>query len=514
MAGWIVALALLPAAFGDPKVHVVFSSGCTMYQNWQSELLAWSAKKVGHEGPITRIASGCDEKTDYDGLRRSTNDRLRVHITPVFDLGEGKDYFPFYNKPFGLQHWLGNADPPIEEEYIAVIDPDFIFLKPFDPFQLNKETMIFTGRNPKDIAYANEHNVPSQGHPVGQQYGIGPKWVHWMQDIPDFITKVDLTNSPAKDVSLDEANQYYSVGPPYILHKEDARKLVDSWVGYMIKIRENFPKLVEEDVLAEMYAYCLAAGHHELKHTQLANYMVSAVDSAGEAWKWVDEATECANEIGNEEFVSERGVMNYEKCPEKPGMPQFLHMATAYVVQDFKVHKKHIPLNILECEAPIIGWTDCNVGSNDLKRNEANNFIYYSKTGVKKSDCVKSSPREVWKQAGIKSTKCEYSKRNEKCMRAAWMATVVLTNIQQMQHEYKEEFCEVGYNVEETAVLRDGEDQGLKLDPQGAAIGGGGSRKGLKKTSKVHARSGDADADEVIPQKTKKHLRRRHHRKK
>jgi hypothetical protein len=482
MAMLLLASALLPAVLaGQSSVHVVFSSGCTVYQQWQSELLAWSAKHVGHKGAITRIASGCDDKTDYDWLKRTTNSRLRVHVTPVFDLGEGKDYFPFYNKPFGLQHWLKNADPPIEEDYIAVIDPDFIFLKPFDPFALTSKTMIFEGKGSADITYANEHMTPTEGHPVGQQYGIGPKWVTWMQTIPDFIEKVGLQDSPAKEVQRSDASQYYSVGPPYILHVKDAKKLVDSWVEYMIKIRENFPKLVEEDVLAEMYAYCLAAAHHGLKHTQLANYMVSSVDARGEAWKVVQEAIDCADEIGVENFVSERGVMHYEKCPDKIGNPQFLHMATSFTVQDFKVHKKHIPLNILECGAPLISWTDCGIGSNGLRREEKLNFVYLSETGVKKSDCFKTNAQEVWKAAADKSIVCEYSLNNAHCKRTAWMQSQVLSNIYQMQREYKEEFCEAGYNEEETAVLRDGDDQGLGLDPQGAALGGVASSAGLKK---------------------------------
>ena len=113
----LLLLPLISRAGGSSKVHIVFSSGCNAYQSWQAELLAWSALRVGHTGPITRIASGCDEKTDYAALRRSTNPNLRVHVTPKFDLGEGRMYFPFYNKPFGLQHWLKNTK--IKEEFVA-----------------------------------------------------------------------------------------------------------------------------------------------------------------------------------------------------------------------------------------------------------------------------------------------------------------------------------------------------------------------------------------------------------
>eukprot|EP00953_Heterococcus_sp_UTEX-ZZ885_P031522 16536-Heterococcus_DN1.PRE.3 len=40
-------------------VHVIFSTDCSEYQNWQSLLLFWSAARAGQTGPVTRLASGC-----------------------------------------------------------------------------------------------------------------------------------------------------------------------------------------------------------------------------------------------------------------------------------------------------------------------------------------------------------------------------------------------------------------------------------------------------------------------
>ena len=44
-----------------PEVlHVTFSTDCGTFQDWQSSVLFYSASLVGHVGPITRIASGCE----------------------------------------------------------------------------------------------------------------------------------------------------------------------------------------------------------------------------------------------------------------------------------------------------------------------------------------------------------------------------------------------------------------------------------------------------------------------
>ena len=40
----------------------------------------------------------------------------------------------FYNKPWGLKHWLQHADPPIPPHtVIALLDPDMIFVRPLTP---------------------------------------------------------------------------------------------------------------------------------------------------------------------------------------------------------------------------------------------------------------------------------------------------------------------------------------------------------------------------------------------
>ena len=43
-------------------IHIVFSTDCSPYQDWQTLVLFHSATVVGQKGSITRIASGCDEK--------------------------------------------------------------------------------------------------------------------------------------------------------------------------------------------------------------------------------------------------------------------------------------------------------------------------------------------------------------------------------------------------------------------------------------------------------------------
>lgn len=74
---------------------------------------------------------------------------------------------------------------------------------------------------------------------------------------------------------------WYSVGPPYLLEKEDFLRLARTWVQLVPKVYEGFP-----DLLAEMYAYSMAAAHEQLPHLRMDHFMVSNIDmDAGEgAW--------------------------------------------------------------------------------------------------------------------------------------------------------------------------------------------------------------------------------------
>lgn len=67
-------------------VHVVFSTDCSTFQDWQSLLLFHSARIVGQNGPVTRIASGCDEekKSILTALYKKVHPYYHVHFTPDF----------------------------------------------------------------------------------------------------------------------------------------------------------------------------------------------------------------------------------------------------------------------------------------------------------------------------------------------------------------------------------------------------------------------------------------------
>jgi hypothetical protein len=48
----------------EEDIHVVFSTGCNLFQHWQAEVVLHSHMKVGQKGKITRVVSGCDTESE------------------------------------------------------------------------------------------------------------------------------------------------------------------------------------------------------------------------------------------------------------------------------------------------------------------------------------------------------------------------------------------------------------------------------------------------------------------
>ena len=320
-------------------VHIIFSTDCGAYQDWQSLLVFHSALAVGQKGPITRIASGCDEQKEASltALYVKMGPKYNVHFTPDFKKDEktGKSY-DFYNKPYGLRHWLANANPPLDNDVVvALIDPDFIFLRPITTQVKGVESNLFSKPWLKDEV--ENWGKVSKGKPVAQTYGLGAPWVN--DKHPKFGRKrICGADSPCLDIPTErEGGKYYSVGPPYLVQKEDLVKLAESWCNFVPKVYEKYPYL-----LAEMYAYSMAAAHESLPHLRLDNFMVSNTDMSDEGYAWIDALDDpCSPPVDGIYF------------PGKP-LPTFLHHCQLYRVGEWAYGKRRVNKEIFSCDKPML----------------------------------------------------------------------------------------------------------------------------------------------------------------
>lgn len=136
----------------------------------------------------------------------------------------------FYNKPWGLKHWLENSETPIKDDtVIALLDPDMIFLRP----------LTAQVRGMENNLYDKKHNKPEdvperviEGHPVAQLYGLGAPWTN--DGHKKFNRgKICGENSPCLTPNERFGAMHYSVGPPYLAVKKDFVRIAQSWTTFV-----------------------------------------------------------------------------------------------------------------------------------------------------------------------------------------------------------------------------------------------------------------------------------------
>jgi hypothetical protein len=136
------------------------------------------------------------------------------------------------------------------------------------------------------------------------------------------------------------ASQHYSVGPPYIANRKDIQRISKSWNLFVPRVYNGgYPFL-----LAEMYAYSMAAAHESLPHLQMEHYMVSNHEAGGEGWPLIDQLDDsnvCKDADANGVFL-----------PTLP-LPVLVHYCQSFKVHDYLFGKRRTPSDIFDCNKPL-----------------------------------------------------------------------------------------------------------------------------------------------------------------
>ena len=320
----------------EAPIHIIFSTGCNPFQDWQSYIFFFHAWKSGQTGTVTRIASGCNNK-DAKVLTEMHEKQIRImsknfhlHLTPDFAHVKPDLNFKYFNKPFGLKHWLehGLGYPDNAKEHddsiVVLLDPDQMFVRPF--------TNDFT--DSVEVWRPTDSKVPKftkvkHGAPFAQQYGFGLQWK----------TKVNMTHvaqgeySRIDTMDAEEAKGHYSLGPPYIATARDMYSIAKVWTDFVPRVHDNYPHL-----LAEMFGYCLAAAHLNLPHRVAHSFMVSDVGAGGEGWKLVDEIP--SNRVCRD--------------PPQERFPHVLHYCQRYMLGKWFIGKYRLRKDFISCDAPLL----------------------------------------------------------------------------------------------------------------------------------------------------------------
>jgi hypothetical protein len=93
-------VAAVPSPSSFPSYHIVFSTGCSSHQEWQSYVLFYNMMRLNQTGHVTRVAS-CKDVNDSKLVQGSfqriiqsmpTSERFHLFITPDFNKQNGTYY--------------------------------------------------------------------------------------------------------------------------------------------------------------------------------------------------------------------------------------------------------------------------------------------------------------------------------------------------------------------------------------------------------------------------------------
>jgi hypothetical protein len=129
-----------------------------------------------------------------------------------------------------------------------------------------------------------------------------------------------------------------------------------------LRVYSKYPEL-----LAEMYAYSMAAAHTNLPHLTMLNYMVSNVDMDEEGWKYIDE-------FGDDVCDEPVNGVFYPGFP----LPTVLHFCQFYRSAEIGFQKRRMKKAIFECDKPLLAALPQSQGKNRYKNRdgEVRSFMF------------------------------------------------------------------------------------------------------------------------------------------
>ena len=239
------------ALTSQPQYHVLFSSGCSEQQHWESYVFFFHAFKVNQPGNVTRLVSGCTKDEErylrqfHEEKVRTMSERFHVFFTPDFGSVSmfGADY-KYNNKPNSVYLWMRDTLGPttdVEDDIIFLLDPDMILLRPLLHDFTGQEMIYASAVNMgASRPFNRSTGVVQHGMPMAQQDGyLSNEWMHFNAS---YITG---DRKFPKFAPLD-GSLFWNSGPPYLSTVRDMRKMVALWKDYVPRVYTEYPELFAE----------------------------------------------------------------------------------------------------------------------------------------------------------------------------------------------------------------------------------------------------------------------------
>ena len=131
-------------------------------------------------------------------------------------------------------------------------------------------------------------------------------------------------------------------------------KITNTWTKFVPLVYDKYPEL-----LAEMYAYSMAAAHENVPHLTMESYMVSNTDMSDEGWQWVDE-------LGDNVCEPPVDGIFYSGKP----LPTFAHYCQFFRAGEIGFQKRRVFKDIFSCDQSMLLDLPSTLGTVDYKNRD------------------------------------------------------------------------------------------------------------------------------------------------
>lgn len=367
-----------------PEYHVLFSTGCSLQQHWESYVFFYHAFKVNQPGNVTRLVSGCTAEQELE-LRQFHEEKIRTmsqrfHVFFTRNFGTDNTTFQhtdykYNNKPNSVYLWMKdilgmdhpqNRTNDVDDGIIFLLDPDMILLRPL-LHDFSGQEMIYASADMQGASQPyNGTKVVRHGMPMAQHDGYLSS--EWMGFNTTYITQ----GKDFPGLTLLDGELFWNSGPPYLSTVRDMWSMVLLWQDYVPRVYSEYPKLFAEmyvfvlrclyyhdptnrAVLISMifssfrFGLILAAATLDLPHTLVKSIVVSTTMTPyREGWLFVDN-------------LSDDEVCDVQAWSHNPRMPIILHYCKRYFLGKFFFSKYRLKKKFISCDAPLLTMPPRNV---------------------------------------------------------------------------------------------------------------------------------------------------------
>merc|ERR1719491_1660049 len=118
----------------------------------------------------------------------------------------------------------------------------------------------------------------------------------------------------------------------------DMYAIAKKWVDFVPKVHKERPIL-----MAEMFAFCIAAAHENLPHQRIDSMMISDPYSNAEGWPLVDK-------------IPIDGMCDFAKNPQHDvyAVPSLIHYCQKYTIDEWVFYKRKMVEDFFTCESPLM----------------------------------------------------------------------------------------------------------------------------------------------------------------